>query len=57
MSASSKLHIILIKTPKGEYEAWSDLKKSCIAHGWPYYAIAKKALPAVTKDGYTIHRI
>jgi hypothetical protein len=57
MPASSKHNIILIKTPNGEYEAWCDLKKSCIAHGWPYYSIAKKPLPTVTKDGCTIHRI
>jgi len=57
MPVSTNQNIILIKIPSGEYEAWSDLKKSCIAHGWAYYTIAKKKLPAVTKDGYTIHRI
>jgi hypothetical protein len=57
MPVVSKQNIILIKTPSGEYEAWSDLKASCIAHGWAYYALAKKTLPAVTKDGCIIHRI
>jgi hypothetical protein len=57
MPSSSKQNIILIKTPNGEYEAWSDLKKSCQAHGWPYYSIAKRTLPIVTKDGCIIHRV
>jgi hypothetical protein len=54
---TTKQHIIIIKTPSGEYEAWSDLKKSCLAHGWTYYTIVKRALPTVTADGCTIHRI
>jgi hypothetical protein len=57
MCEKAKLNIILVKMPTGEYEAWSDLKKTCEAHGWAYYTIARKTLPTVTKDGYTIHRV
>jgi len=57
MSASSSGYIILIKTPRGEYEIWSDLKKYCMERGFTYCSLAKKKLPTVTKDGNTIHRI
>ena len=57
MPGSAGINIILIKTPSGEYEAWSDLKKSCSAHGWSYFSIARKELPAQTKDGCTIYRV
>ena len=57
MPVPSRPFIILLKTPLSEYEAWEDLKKCCFAHGWSYNTISKKTLPALTTDGYTIHRI
>ena len=53
----SRPHIILIKTPDNDYEAWEDLKKCCFSYGWSYNTISKKALPVITKNGFTIYRI
>lgn len=57
MAGPVKNNIIIIKTPSGEYEAWSTLKESCQAHGWSYYTLSKRTLPAVTKDGCVIYRV
>ncbi|MCK9638823.1 MAG: hypothetical protein M0R39_02860 [Prolixibacteraceae bacterium] len=56
-AASTFSYILLIKTPLGEYEAWSDLKKYCTERGLAYYSFAKKKFPAITKDGSTIYRV
>jgi hypothetical protein len=56
-AVSNSNYILLIKSPQGEYEAWSDLKKYCMERGFAYYSLAKKKFPAVTKDGCTIYRI
>lgn len=57
MHPLARKNIILVKAPNGEYEAWSDLKASCIAHGWAYCTLSKKPLPIRTKDGWIIYRI
>lgn len=57
MTAISRNFIILVMTPSREYEAWEDLKKCCLAHGWSYNTIAKKSLPVQTNDGCVIHRV
>jgi hypothetical protein len=57
MHPSVRKKIILVKTPSGEFEAWTDLKSSCRAHGWVYCTLSKKPLPIITKDGCIIYRI
>jgi hypothetical protein len=57
MQTSVRKNIILIKTPTGDYEAWTDLKSLCRAHGYVYCTISKKQLPITTKDGCIIYRV
>lgn len=49
--------LVLVRMPDGCYEAWSDLKSTCRAHGWSYCAMLKRAFPAVTRDGCTVFRV
>lgn len=57
MNEPIQKYIILARSPAGDYEVWSDLKKICQTYGWAYNTISKKQLPYKTSDGWIIYRI
>ncbi len=48
--------IIILTTPEGKREAWTNLKKACRYYDLSYNAIAKKQMPCEYR-GYKFERL